>query len=69
MDDRADQKNQCAGEQRTEAGRQQKAASGADRDDDEHDFEALQQHAFEGRHAGDPVEPRLMPLRGSAELG
>ena len=44
------------------AHRQQHAASGAERDDDEHHFEPFQQHRLEACQRGKPIEPPLVPL-------
>ena len=39
-------------------------ATGANRDDNEHDLDPLQQHGLEGGRAGDPVQPVRPPLWG-----
>src|SRR6266568_1159050 len=64
----AAQRHQHTGGERRRAHRQQHAAAGADRNDDEDDFQSFQQHGLEACETGQPVEPLFMTLFLSARL-
>ena len=55
--------------QRAKTGGPQKAAAGADGDDDEYDFEPFEQDPLECGQAGDPIERLVLPAGDRRQLG
>ena len=68
MHGRAHDQHQGEGSQCSEGGRPDEAASGADRQDDEHHFQSLEQNRLESGQAGDPLQRLASSLCDLAQL-